>query len=88
MQIRPAQPEDRDALLGIWLRSVRATHRFLTEADVQYLLPGVRDVALVELEIWVLTARDNPIDCDVERGSEKEQAWMEEYALLRDTDPA
>jgi len=23
-----------------------------------------------------------------ERGSEKEQAWMEEYALLRDTDPA
>jgi putative acetyltransferase len=59
MQIRPAQPQDLDLLLDIWLRSVRATHRFLSEADIQQLLPGVRDVALAELEVWVLTAADH-----------------------------
>ena len=56
MIIRPALPADRDALLDIWLRSVRATHAFLTEEDVQALLPVVRDVALVQMEMWLLCA--------------------------------
>jgi putative acetyltransferase len=55
MQIRPAHLEDRDALLDIWLRSVRATHRFLNEADIQSLLISARDRWLVGLEVWVLT---------------------------------
>lgn len=54
MTIRQALPDDRDALLDIWLHSVRATHTFLTEEDIQSLLPLVRDAALVELELWVL----------------------------------
>ena len=54
MEIRQSVPADRDVLLDVWLRSVRATHHFLTEADIQSLLPLVRDVALVELELWVL----------------------------------
>jgi putative acetyltransferase len=54
MKIRKSLPADRDALLDIWLRSVRATHRFLSEDDIQSLLPLVRDVALAELEVWVL----------------------------------
>jgi putative acetyltransferase len=54
MIIRKALPADRDTLLDIWLRSVRATHTFLTEEDIQSLLPEVRDVALLELELWVL----------------------------------
>jgi putative acetyltransferase len=56
MTIREALPTDRDTLLDIWLRSVRATHTFLTEADIQSLLPLVKDTALVELELWVLCA--------------------------------
>jgi len=59
MLIRPAHPDDHDALLDIWLRSVRATHTFLTEADVQSLLPAVRDVALVKLQLSVLTTDDH-----------------------------
>ena len=31
------------ALLGVWRDSVRASHRFLAEADVQSLVPHVRD---------------------------------------------
>lgn len=54
MTIREAVPADRNALLDIWLRSVRATHTFLTEDDIQTLLPQVRDAALVELEVWIL----------------------------------
>jgi putative acetyltransferase len=54
MNIRESCPADRDALLDIWLRSVRATHHFLSEDDIQSLLPLVRDVALAELEVWVL----------------------------------
>jgi putative acetyltransferase len=55
MKIREAQPTDRDTLLDIWLRSVRATHTFLTEEDIQFYLPLVR-AALDsgELELWVL----------------------------------
>src|SRR5262245_7113497 len=58
MTIRQAVPDDRDALLDIWLRSVRATHAFLTEADIQALLPEVRDAALPALELWVLCSDD------------------------------
>jgi putative acetyltransferase len=58
MTIREALPSDCNALLDIWLRSVRATHTFLTEDDIQSLLPLVRDAALPELELWVLCADD------------------------------
>jgi hypothetical protein len=55
MRIRAAQPTDRDALLDIWLRSVRATHTFLTEEDIQFYLPFVRAaLESSELEVWVL----------------------------------
>lgn len=53
MKIREALPADRDTLLDIWLRSVRATHTFLSEDDIQSLLRLVRDAALLELELWV-----------------------------------
>jgi putative acetyltransferase len=55
MNIRPSLPSDADALLEIWLHSVRASHTFLTEADIQSLLPSVRHYfALPSLELWML----------------------------------
>ncbi len=42
----------------MWLRSVRATHTFLSEADIQALLPVVRHQALPALELWVLSTDD------------------------------
>ncbi|HMP01239.1 MAG TPA: GNAT family N-acetyltransferase [Gemmatales bacterium] len=56
MIIRPARDSERPALADLWLRSVRATHTFLTEAEIQELYPLVRDQALVGLEVWVLEA--------------------------------
>lgn len=61
MTIRPATPADRDGLTDIWLRSVRATHEFLGEADIAELLPIVRDVALAQLDVWVLESAGKPI---------------------------
>jgi putative acetyltransferase len=55
MVIRRAVPTDRDVLLDIWLRSVRATHTFLSEEDVQTFLPFVRNyLGSDATELWVL----------------------------------
>jgi len=55
MNIRRAIPNDRDSLLDIWLRSVRATHTFLSNEDIQSMTPQVRDyLASSATEFWVL----------------------------------
>lgn len=54
MFVREGTASDWERLLEIWLESVRATHGFLSEADVATLLPEVRDLALPALELWVL----------------------------------
>ena len=53
MTIREALPEDRDTLVRIW-STVWATHSFLSEDDIQSLLPLVRDQLGPdsELELW------------------------------------
>jgi putative acetyltransferase len=56
VRIRPGTAKDHPALLALWLRSVRATHAFLSEWDIQELHPLVRDHALPALELWVLEA--------------------------------
>ena len=40
--IRRATSAGYPTLVGVWLRSLRATHTFLTEGDIQALLPLVR----------------------------------------------
>jgi putative acetyltransferase len=55
MIIRRAISTDRESLVDIWLRSVRATHTFLSEKDIQSLLPPTRDyLTSDEPELWVL----------------------------------
>jgi putative acetyltransferase len=55
MDIRRAIPTDREVLLDVWLRSVQATHRFVSDEDIQSMIPQVRDyLASREPEFWVL----------------------------------
>jgi putative acetyltransferase len=61
MKIRPAEPAEHGVLLDIWLRSVRATHGFLSEAQIQALLPLVRDHALPALDLWLACSDDGRI---------------------------
>lgn len=51
-EIRRPLPDERETLLGIWLRSVRATHAFLTEDDIAFYRPLVRDALASDLELW------------------------------------
>lgn len=60
MIIREATPADYESLTAVWLRSVRATHSFLTEEKIQELLPLVRESALPSLELWVLDSDNGP----------------------------
>lgn len=55
MTIRQRVASDDPVLAALWERSVRATHDFLCEDDIQYLLPLVRDsyLPLPALDIWV-----------------------------------
>ncbi|KPA95528.1 MULTISPECIES: GNAT family N-acetyltransferase [Pseudomonas] len=57
MTIRQRVPRDNLALSELWLRSVRATHTFLEEADIQALYPQVRDLYLPAVQVWV---EENP----------------------------
>jgi putative acetyltransferase len=53
--VRPARASDRAALLDLWERSARATHRFLTENDIAALRPFVaQELASDALDWWIL----------------------------------
>jgi putative acetyltransferase len=55
MNIRRAIPADREVLLDIWLRAIRATHTFVSEQDIQSMIPQVREyLASSEPEFWVI----------------------------------
>lgn len=54
MNIRRATPADHDTLLDIWLRSVRATHDFVSPADLEGSIPLVRKHLAAEgADVWV-----------------------------------
>ena len=59
--IRAGQPSDHPRLVEIWLASVRATHTFLSEEEIQELLPLVKEQALPALELWILLDGDEVI---------------------------
>jgi putative acetyltransferase len=60
--IREARPSDVRTLVDLWLRSVRATHGFLSEEDIQLLRPQVGEVLVSpQLELWVLCADANTL---------------------------
>lgn len=59
MHVRPARADDRERLVDVWERSVRATHHFLTEHDIVALRPLVaEELASDTVDWWVLTAAD------------------------------
>ena len=55
MNIRRANSDESEIIVDIWLRSVRATHTFLSEQEIQALLPLVGP-ELDKCQLWVLCA--------------------------------
>jgi putative acetyltransferase len=57
IHVRPARVEDRERLLELWERSVRATHHFLEDSDVVALRPLVaEELASDAVDWWVLVS--------------------------------
>ena len=54
--IRPSRVSEKDALFALWERSVRASHHFLTEEDILFYRPLVKEVLVSDMEFW--TAQD------------------------------
>jgi putative acetyltransferase len=62
MWIRQSETADLEALLEIWLRSVRATHTFLTESDIQGLLPAVLNyLSVPNPELWAVCSDESEL---------------------------
>jgi putative acetyltransferase len=51
------QAEDHPRVVEVWEASVRATHHFITEADIQFFKPLVRD-ALPDIEVACVRDRE------------------------------
>jgi putative acetyltransferase len=57
MYARLAEHRDRNDLLELWERSVRATHTFLTETDVENLRPAVaEELTRQDITWWLLSS--------------------------------
>ncbi|MCG7505314.1 acetyltransferase [Mesorhizobium retamae] len=61
MKIRPYSDEDNARLVDIWLAAVRATHEFLTEEDIQFFLPKLRDQYIPALEVYIAEDDDGQL---------------------------
>jgi putative acetyltransferase len=53
MNIRAAHPADHDAIIEVWEASVRASHHFLPEADIEALKPRIAGEYLPALRVHV-----------------------------------
>ena len=57
VDVRRARDDDRGTMLQLWERAVRATHHFLTDADVVGLRPLVaQQFAGADVDWWVLVS--------------------------------
>lgn len=60
MWIRESRPGDGEVLLDICLRCVRETHLFVTESDIQDLLPAVRHyLSATNPDLWTLCSDES-----------------------------
>jgi len=60
--IRRAHSAEAELRVDLWLRSVRVTHTFLSEADIQSFLPFVREyLSSLETDLWVLCTYESDV---------------------------
>ena len=60
IEIRIARPEERPGLVEVWEAAVRATHHFLTEADIQNIRRQVEELLPAFEGLWTACPEDGP----------------------------
>ena len=61
MKIRSYAERDTARLVDIWLAAVRATHHFLTEDDIRFFEPRLRDLHIPALEVYIAEGDDGQL---------------------------
>ncbi|MCD8183411.1 MAG: GNAT family N-acetyltransferase [Bacteroides sp.] len=61
MMITQPTPQDYDELLSLWEASVRSTHHFLTEEDILFYKPLVREEYFPAVELYIMRNREGKI---------------------------
>lgn len=60
-KIVPGSENDYDELLYLWEASVRSTHHFLTEADIEFFKPLIRNQYFSAVDLYVIRNKQNHI---------------------------
>ena len=61
MQVLPVTSKDYDEIFSVWEKSVRASHTFLKEEDIQNLIPTVKEKVIPYTDIYCIRAADTAI---------------------------
>ncbi|NNE65566.1 MAG: GNAT family N-acetyltransferase [Pyrinomonadaceae bacterium] len=61
MQVEEVSPEDYPELIEVWEASVRATHDFLSEEDINFLKPLILDEYFDSVELRCVSDEDGEI---------------------------
>ena len=67
--LRPT-PQDYDELLAVWEASVRSTHHFLTEENIRFYKPLVRNRYFQAVELYIIRNRERKIAAFMGLGDE------------------
>lgn len=61
MTILQPTPQDYDELLNVWEASVRSTHHFLTEENIRFYKPLVREQYFPVVELYIIRNEEGRI---------------------------
>ena len=59
--ILQATPQDYHELLNVWEASVRSTHHFLTEENIQFYKPLVKEQYFPAVELYIIRNQEGKI---------------------------
>lgn len=82
--ISPVQADDVSRLVEVWEASVRATHDFLSEADIEFFRPLIRDGLFGAMELaCVRDERDDLVGFAGVAGGKLEATFHRRIWVLR-----
>ncbi|GAB3176072.1 GNAT family N-acetyltransferase [Telluribacter humicola] len=61
-QVEQVGPDDYEEIVEVWEASVRATHDFLTEEDIQYFRPLIRNEYLQAVDLYCIRNEQGRIE--------------------------
>jgi putative acetyltransferase len=61
MNLKPYENSFRNEMIEVWESSVRATHLFLSEADIEFYKSLVKDINFNELEVYCAFSDENQL---------------------------